>query len=192
MNKKVLVFVTIFALLLGIGVGYALVTQDLNIGGGITSADNNELVKNLKVQFENTKFTEVSKLENGTVSDAVHSETGSVLSCSFAVNMITKGSYAEYTNNIINNSDQYAAKLTYKVETSSGENVEKLSDGVYQIGDYYKVIISLSKTNLTDVSNTNSDLSKVTIRIEMIKTPIVDLSTVSLVITFNAEAVELQ
>ena len=62
MNKKVLVFVTIFVLLLGIGVGYALVTQDLNIGGGITSADNNELVKNLKVQFENTKFTEVSKL----------------------------------------------------------------------------------------------------------------------------------
>lgn len=192
MNKKVLVFVTIFALLLGIGVGYALVTQDLNIGGGITSADNNELVKNLKVQFENTKFTEVSKLENGTVSDAIHTVTGSELSCSFAVSMITKGSYAEYTNNIINNSDQYAAKLTYKVETSSGENVEKLSDGVYQIGDYYKVIISLSKTNLTDVSNTNSDLSKVTIRIEMIKTPIVDLSTVSLVITFNAEAVELQ
>ena len=29
MNKKVLVFVTIFALLLGIGVGYAVVTQDL-------------------------------------------------------------------------------------------------------------------------------------------------------------------
>ena len=47
MNKKVLVFVTIFALLLGIGVGYALVTQDLNVDGGITSADNNELVKNL-------------------------------------------------------------------------------------------------------------------------------------------------
>ena len=102
MNKKVLVFVTIFALLLGIGVGYALVTQDLNIDGAITSADNNELVKNLKVQFENTKFTEVSKLENGAVSDAVHTETGSVLSCSFAVSMITKGSYAEYTNNIIN------------------------------------------------------------------------------------------
>lgn len=191
MNKKVLVFVTIFALLLGIGVGYALVTQDLNIGGGITSADNNELVKNLKVQFENTKFTEVSKLENGTVSDAVHSETGSVLSCSFAVSMMTKGSYAEYTNNIINNSDQYAAKLTYKVESSTGENVEKISDGVYQIGDYYKITIDLSKTDLTDISDSDSDLSKVTIRIEMIKTPIVDLSTVSIVVTFNAEAVEL-
>lgn len=191
MNKKVLVFVTIFALLLGIGVGYALVTQDLNIGGGITSADNNELVKNLKVQFENTKFTEVSKLENGTVSDAVHSETGSVLSCSFAVSMMTKGSYAEYTNNIINNSDQYAAKLTYKVESSTGENVEKISDGVYQIGDYYKITIDLSKTDLTDISDSDSDLSKVTIRIEMIKTPVVDLSTVSIVVTFNAEAVEL-
>lgn len=191
MNKKVLVFVTIFALLLGIGVGYALVTQDLNIGGDITSADNNELVKNLKVQFENTKFTEVSKLENGTVSDAVHSETGSVLSCSFAVNMMTKGSYAEYTNNIINNSDQYAAKLTYKVETSTGETVKELSDGVYQIGDYYKITITLSETNLTDISDSDSDLSKVTIRIEMIKTPIVDISKVSFVVTFNAEAVEL-
>lgn len=191
MNKKVLVFVTIFVLLLGIGVGYALVTQDLNIGGGITSADNNELVKNLKVQFENTKFTEVSKLENGTVSDAVHSETGSVLSCSFAVSMMTKGSYAEYTNNIINNSDQYAAKLTYKVETSTGETVEELSNGVYQIGDYYKITITLSKTNLTDISDSDSDLSKVTIRIEMIKTPIVDISKVSFVVTFNAEAVEL-
>ena len=141
MNKKVLVFVTIFALLIGIGVGYALVTQDLNIDGGITSADNNELVKNLKVQFENTKFTEVSKLENGAVSDAIHTETDSVLSCSFAVSMKTKGSYAEYTNNIINNSDQYAAKLTYTVETSTGENVEELSNGVYQIGDYYKITI---------------------------------------------------
>lgn len=191
MNKKVLVFVTIFALLLGIGVGYALVTQDLNIGGGITSADNNELVKNLKVQFENTKFTEVSKLENGTVSDAVHSETGSVLSCSFAVSMMTKGSYAEYTNNIINNSDQYAAKLTYKVETSTGETVKELSNGVYQIGDYYKITITLSKTDLTDISDSDSDLSKVTIRIEMIKTPIVDISKVSFVVTFNAEAVEL-
>lgn len=191
MNKKVLVFVTIFVLLLGIGVGYALVTQDLNIGGGITSADNNELVKNLKVQFENTKFTEVSKLENGTVSDAVHSETGSVLSCSFAVSMMTKGSYAEYTNNIINNSDQYAAKLTYKVETSTGETVEELSNGVYQIGDYYKITITLSKTDLTDISDSDSDLSKVTIRIEMIKTPIVDISKVSFVVTFNAEAVEL-
>ena len=191
MNKKVLVFVTIFALLLGIGVGYALVTQDLNIGGGITSADNNELAKNLKVQFENTKFTEVSKLENGAVSDAVHTETGSVLSCSFAVSMITKGSYAEYTNNIINNSDQYAAKLTYKVESSTGENVEKLSDGVYQIGDYYKITIDLSKTDLADISDSDSDLSKVTIRIEMIKTPIVDISKVSFVVTFNAEAVEL-
>lgn len=191
MNKKVLVFVTIFALLLGIGVGYALVTQDLNIGGGIISADNNELVKNLKVQFENTKFTEVSKLENGTVSDAVHSETGSVLSCSFAVSMMTKGSYAEYTNNIINNSDQYAAKLTYKVETSTGETVKELSDGVYQIGDYYKITITLSKTDLTDISDSDSDLSKVTIRIEMIKTPIVDISKVSFVVTFNAEAVEL-
>lgn len=191
MNKKVLVFVTIFALLLGIGVGYALVTQDLNIGGGIISANNNELVKNLKVQFENTKFTEVSKLENGTVSDAVHSETGSVLSCSFAVSMMTKGSYAEYTNNIINNSDQYAAKLTYKVETSTGENVEELSNGVYQIGDYYKITITLSKTDLTDISDSDSDLSKVTIRIEMIKTPIVDISKVSFVVTFNAEAVEL-
>ncbi len=192
MNKKVLVFVTIFALLLGIGVGYALVTQDLNIGGGIISANNNELVKNLKVQFENTKFTEVSKLENGTVSDAVHSETGSVLSCSFAVSMMTKGSYAEYTNNIINNSDQYAAKLTYKVETSTGETVKELSDGVYQIGDYYKITITLSKTNLTDISDSDSDLSKVTIRIEMIKTPIVDISKVSFVVTFNAEAVELK
>lgn len=191
MNKKVLVFVTIFALLLGIGVGYALVTQDLNIGGGIISANNNELVKNLKVQFENTKFTEVSKLENGTVSDAVHSETGSVLSCSFAVSMMTKGSYAEYTNNIINNSDQYAAKLTYKVETSTGETVEELSNGVYQIGDYYKITITLSKTDLTDISDSDSDLSKVTIRIEMIKTPIVDISKVSFVVTFNAEAVEL-
>jgi N-acetyl-beta-hexosaminidase len=191
MNKKVLVFVTIFALLLGIGVGYALVTQDLNIGGGIISANNNELVKNLKVQFENTKFTEVSKLENGTVSDAVHSETGSVLSCSFAVSMMTKGSYAEYTNNIINNSDQYAAKLTYKVETSTGETVEELSNGVYQIGDYYKITITLSKTELTDISDSDSDLSKVTIRIEMIKTPIVDISKVSFVVTFNAEAVEL-
>lgn len=191
MNKKVLVFVTIFALLLGIGVGYALVTQDLNIGGGITSADNNELVKNLKVQFENTKFTEVSKLENGTVSDAVHSETGSVLSCSFAVSMMTKGSYAEYTNNIINNSDQYAAKLTYKVETSTGETVKEFSNGVYQIGDYYKITITLSKTDLTDISDSDSDLSKVTIRIEMIKTPIVDISKVSFVVTFNAEAVEL-
>lgn len=191
MNKKVLVFVTIFALLLGIGVGYALVTQDLNIGGGIISANNNELVKNLKVQFENTKFTEVSKLENGTVSDAVHSETGSVLSCSFAVSMMTKGSYAEYTNNIINNSDQYAAKLTYKVETSTGETVKELSNGVYQIGDYYKITITLSKTDLTDISDSDSDLSKVTIRIEMIKTPIVDISKVSFVVTFNAEAVEL-
>lgn len=191
MNKKVLVFVTIFALLLGIGVGYALVTQDLNIGGDITSADNNELVKNLKVQFENTKFTEVSKLENGTVSDAVLSETGSVLSCSFAVNMMTKGSYAEYTNNIINNSDQYAAKLTYKVETSTGETVKELSNGVYQIGDYYKITITLSETNLTDISDSDSDLSKVTIRIEMIKTPIVDISKVSFVVTFNAEAVGL-
>jgi N-acetyl-beta-hexosaminidase len=191
MNKKVLVFVTIFALLLGIGVGYALVTQDLNIGGGIISANNNELVKNLKVQFENTKFTEVSKLENGTVSDAVHSETGSVLSCSFAVSMMTKGSYAEYTNNIINNSDQYAAKLTYKVETSTGETVKELSNGVYQIGDYYKITITLSETDLTDISDSDSDLSKVTIRIEMIKTPIVDISKVSFVVTFNAEAVEL-
>ena len=191
MNKKVLVFVTIFALLLGIGVGYALVTQDLNIDGGITSADNNELVKNLKVQFENTKFTEVSKLENGAVSDAIHTETDSVLSCSFAVSMKTKGSYAEYTNNIINNSDQYAAKLTYTVETSTGENVEELSNGVYQIGDYYKITITLSKTELTDISDSDSDLSKVTIRIEMIKTPIVDISKVSFVVTFNAEAVEL-
>lgn len=191
MNKKVLVFVTIFALLIGIGVGYALVTQDLNIDGGITSADNNELVKNLKVQFENTKFTEVSKLENGAVSDAIHTETGSVLSCSFAVSMKTKGSYAEYTNNIINNSDQYAAKLTYTVETSTGENVEELSNGVYQIGDYYKITITLSKTELTDISDSDSDLSKVTIRIEMIKTPIVDISKVSFVVTFNAEAVEL-
>lgn len=191
MNKKVLVFVTIFALLLGIGVGYALVTQDLNIGGSITSADNKELVKNLKVQFENTKFTEVSKLENGAVSDAIHTETDSVLSCSFAVSMKTKGSYAEYTNNIINNSDQYAAKLTYKVETSTGENVEELSNGVYQIGDYYKITITLSKTELTDISDSDSDLSKVTIRIEMIKTPIVDISKVSFVVTFNAEAVEL-
>lgn len=191
MNKKVLVFVTIFALLIGIGVGYALVTQDLNIDGGITSADNNALVKNLKVQFENTKFTEVSKLENGTVSDAIHTETDSVLSCSFAVSMKTKGSYAEYTNNIINNSDQYAAKLTHTVETSTGENVEELSNGVYQIGDYYKITITLSKTELTDISDSDSDLSKVTIRIEMIKTPIVDISKVSFVVTFNAEAVEL-
>ena len=137
------------------------------------------------------KVLEVSKLENGTVSDAVHSETGSVLSCSFAVSMMTKGSYAEYTNNIINNSDQYAAKLTYKVESSTGENVEKISDGVYQIGDYYKITIDLSKTDLTDISDSDSDLSKVTIRIEMIKTPVVDLSTVSIVVTFNAEAVEL-
>ena len=105
--------------------------------------------------------------------------------------MITKGSYAEYTNNIINNSDQYAAKLTYKVETSTGETVEELSNGVYQIGDYYKITITLSKTDLTDISDSDSDLSKVTIRIEMIKTPIVDISKVSFVVTFNAEAVEL-
>ena len=189
MNKKVLVFVTIFALLLGIGVGYALVTQDLNIGGGITSADNNELVKNLKVQFENTKFTEVSKLENGTVSSTI--QEGSVLSCSLAVSMMIKGSYAVYTNNIINNSDQYAAKLTYAVKSSTGETVEELSNGVYQIGDYYKITIDLSKTDLTDISDSDSDLSKVTIRIEMIKTPIVDISKVSFVVTFNAEAVEL-
>ena len=97
----------------------------------------------------------------------------------------------QHTNNIINNSDQYAAKLTYKVESSTGENVEKISDGVYQIGDYYKITIDLSKTDLTDISDSDSDLSKVTIRIEMIKTPIVDLSTVSIVVTFNAEAVEL-
>ena len=104
-----------------------------------------------------------------------------------------KRSYAVYTNNIINNSDQYAAKLTYDIKSlSPEENVETISDGVYQIGKYYKITITLSKTDLTDISDSDSDLSKVTIRIEMIQTPTDDLSAVSIVVTFKAEAVELE
>lgn len=189
-KKKYLVILIIFLALLFIGVGYAAITKDLFVKGTTSTVDTNTLAEQFIVAFENTTFSTDSYSTNGAVSAATHTNTGNTMTCKLQVKMMTKGSYAVYSNYIVNKSEYYAASLVCETPTSS-QTVTKLSDGVYQVGDYYKITVTFSKTNLEDAEGTTYDKAKVTVRIDMIKTPITDLTEQVITVIFKVNAVEI-
>lgn len=190
-RKKGLIGLVVFIFILCISIGFAIVSKTLTISGTSTSADESALKENFIVKFSNVNCEILEQSENGSVGNTTHATTNTNMQCSLSLDsMVTKGAYIIYTNNIVNESELYGASLAFNVEATQDKEtveVEKLSEGVYQVGDYYKITVSLGKTNLT-----KEDQTTVSFHIEMTKTPIEDLDSVTITVTFTATAVEIE
>lgn len=206
-NKKYFIVLLAVLALLIVGVGYAAVTKTLSIGGQATLQKGT-----LNVHFENATFaTSSSNLPSGVVSDynLVYSEPSSEavgsgnLECSVSVDMTTKGSYVVFENYIVNDTPYYKANLSSALKfkenasLSSLNEITKLDDGVYLLGnasdDYYKVTVTIAKPELNEKTGDTADKTLVTIRIEMIKTPLTaDEADTTITVTFTAEAESLK
>lgn len=189
-NRKYLSVLVVFLAVLCVGVGYAAITRTLNIGATALTADEETLREvNFDVKFGSTAFSIDSQTEGSAIASISSTATAGkeLLSCKFAADMKVKGAYAELSNTIVNYSKEYGATLT---PTLTGTGVSKLSDGVYKIGDYYKLTVTLSKNALTYSDGETYDIADVSVRIEMIKTPTEAQAEVDVTLTFTAAATE--
>lgn len=189
-NRKIFIVLLAFLALLMIGVGFAAITESLNIGGSANTIDDDQLKEEyLLVQFKKDVFETslynipVSATDNSiTYSDTTEHSEGEIknMQCSVDVSMTTKGSYVEYTNYIINNSEEYKVNLSTVVDLPTG------------MENYYKVTVTLAKNALNEKVGGTVDETLVTIRIEMIKTPTYESEAdTEIIVTFTAEAKEL-
>ncbi len=211
-NRKYFAVLLVVLALLMIGVGFAAATETLEISGYANSPTQSVLESYLVVHFENATFaTSSPNLPSGVESDynLAYSEPSSEavgsgnLECSVSVDMTTKGSYVVFENYIVNDSIYYKANLSSALkfkegaELSSLNKVTKLDDGVYLLGnasdDYYKVTVTIAKPKLNEKTGDTADKTLVTIRIEMIKTPLTaEEADTTITVTFTAEAESLK
>lgn len=195
-RKYLSAFIVLLAVML-LGVGYALpsIYRQLFANTDVWVADDEVFVdKYLLLHYGSSAFTKTADSNDGDVQHVteVTFEAGTPAeaptACSFTVDMAAAGAFMECQNTIVNDSLYYAASLAIVV-TLDGATVEADENGVYALGDYYQMTVTLDKTDLT-VKTEEADVATVTVRVEMIKTPTSTIAAVSPTVTFTATAVK--
>ena len=169
-NKKSLqIILVVLIAVLTLGIGYASISAiNLIINGNATASVNQN---NFRVYFVPTAETP-SLTGNVQVAGDASISTEDNLVALFDVSGLSKeGDYAIATYTIINNSEAIGADITLKVTNSNGE--------------YFKVT-----ETITDSQLQAGDTTTGTIKVEMIKTPIVDNVTTSVTGTLTATPIE--
>lgn len=168
-NKRVLMLLLVLALILFLGIGYALKTKELTITGmaTATASDNNFTVRFKKT---GTSYDEPTGLTNATATVTADNQA------TINVSGLTKVGET--------------ATATYAVENVS-HGIDANVKAVATIGntEYFKVTtegITGEETKLT--SDTSSNTTSITVKVELIKTPLEDLDS-NVTVTLTATPV---
>ena len=122
-KNKLLVVLLVIVCVLSVSVGFAVVSQNLEINGTATSGDETALGENFKVVFNNGSYNKTAS--NDTTGDITGTVTGTTTTATITCSGMTKkGEYAVFNVVIKNNSTEYGAKLKDFVITNTGENNE--------------------------------------------------------------------
>lgn len=186
-RKKAWLFILVLFCISVISVGYAALSKDITIGGTISTADDETLKDaHLKVHWATNGVDTLDYRTSMEPETTIGEQT-----CSITCSLTTKTDYVIFTNDLINDSEEYKIKITPVVKV--GNEILTLSDGYYKYiinEDFgYRISVLLDKTQLVS-KEINADKAKATIKIELLKTPIEKLEGITITIAFNMEAVE--
>ena len=203
-NKYIILLAIVFVLT--IGVGFALVSDNLTINGTTTSGDEIALSENygvIFVQYENIAGSTMKyKYLNTHGNVKTPTTTSSESSVITSYNMVTKGDYVEIGVDLKNVSDEYDSKLTYSLLVdgaifSTYKNISSNSISV-DINEYYRVTIIFESLYLEKYSGDDSqtdNITEVALKVEMIKTPTESIESIinkSISVKIHTEAVEIK
>ena len=151
-NKKTFVGIALLMVVLVLGIAYAAITGSLTITGNVVATPDSS---NLKVQF--TGITTPSTPTDGVTATAVAGATDATLNVE---GLTTAGQKRTATFNIKNNSDELNALVDVTAEEINGT-------------DFFSIN--------AEVANPTKELkpgdeTTVTVTVELIKTPIADVS----------------
>lgn len=173
-KNKLLVVLLVIVCVLSVSVGFAVVSQNLEINGTATSGDETALGENFKVVFNNGSYNKTAS--NDTTGDITGTVTGTTTTATITCSGMTKkGEYAVFNVVIKNNSTEYGAILKDFVITNTGENNE-----------YYGITYNWNGSTIAP-----NGTATMTVKIEMLITPNTQRAA-SFTIDLVAEAVEVK
>ena len=200
-NKYIILLAIVFVLT--IGVGFALVSDNLTINGTTTSGDEDALSKNYDVIFVQYETIADATMQYKYLNTHGNAKTPTTTSSESGVkasyNMVTKGDYVEIGIDLKNKSVEYDSQLTYSllvdgVIFSTYKDISSNSISV-DIDEYYRVTIIFESLYLEQYSGDDSqtdNVTEVTLKVEMIKTPTESLVNKSISVDIHTEAVEIK
>lgn len=165
MNKRKTFFgIALVLAVLVLGIGYAVVANDvLTISGTATATPNDE---NFKVILTGTPTTDVTGAKAGSVDAKVTNETTG----SITVTGLT--------------AKDEVVTATYKIQNNSPDLTAKLSAGVTNDNtEYFEVTAEIADADLTVAEKETT----VTVTVKMLKTPVEANETANITITVTAE-----
>lgn len=176
-GKKRFTVIAIMVALLFIGIGYAAVSQQLNINGTAQTVDDNELSKNLNVYFSSYVDKSTSPL-SATVPTTLGSgvRTISLNTEGFA----KAGDTAIVAIEITNGSTEYKVDITAAIEHDARFNVTY---------DFRTSSAAASGTS-TASGITVESKTYLFVTVELIKAPVAQITDAEFTITLTATAVE--
>lgn len=176
-GKKRITVIVIMVALLFIGIGYAAVSQQLNINGTAQTVDDNELAKNLNVYFNSYEDKSTSPL-SARVTPALGSGVRTITldTAGFA----KAGDKAVVAIEVKNGSAEYKVNIGAAIEKDSRFNVtcDFRTSNTAQSGS----------STATGITVGNSTYLFVTV--ELIKAPVTQITDAVFTITLTATAVE--
>ena len=200
-NKYIILLAIVFVLT--IGVGFALVSDNLTINGTATSGDEDALSKNYDVIFVQYETIADATMQYKYLNTHGNAKTPTTTSSESGVkasyNMVTKGDYVEIGIDLKNKSVEYDSQLTYSllvdgVIFSTYKDISSNSISV-DIDEYYRVTIIFESLYLEQYSGDDSqtdNVTEVTLKVEMIKTPTESIVNKSISVDIHTEAVEIK
>lgn len=200
-KNKLLVVLLVIVCVLSVSVGFAVVSQDLLINGTATTGDEDALSKNYNVIF--VQYHTVSDaslkykylLTEGNVKETKTSSSEAGAKVSYK--MITKGDSVNLGMDLENLSTEYGSKLSYSILVGDAITYSNLTKETMevQIDEFFKVYIYFSSLNLAVCNGSSSqtnNITEVSLKVEMIKTPTSDIAEKSILLDIHTEAVEIK
>ena len=175
-NKKTFIVLAVLIAVLMLGIGYAAVSNiTLNIKGSATANPDD---KNFVVQFDADTAVGVAKsvdsiVAEGEVIDAKNAE--------FTVsNLTAKGDNVTFTYTVENLSPDLEAELSVKV-----------LDGTQQVTNNNAEYFAITPTVIAPTTiDANGGKTTVTVKVELVKTPIDAEKTANFTVTLDAAPVQ--
>ena len=174
-NKKTFIVLAVLIAVLMLGIGYGAISNiTLNINGSATASPDD---KNFTVQFDAATPVEVAKnvdtiVAEGKVKDAKNAE--------FTVSKLTaKGDYVTFTYTVENLSPDLAAELSVKV-------VEGVQQVTNDNTEYFAITPTVNAPTTINAGGTTT----VTVKVELVKTPIDTDKEANFTVTLDAAPVQ--
>ena len=176
-GKKRITVIVIMLALLFIGIGYAAVSQQLNINGTAQTVDDNELAKNLNVYFNSYVDKSTSPLSakvTTTLGSGVRTIT--LDTAGFA----KAGDKAVVAIEVKNGSTEYKVNIGAVVQSDSRFNV------TYD----FRTTNAATSGSSTAKGITVGKSTYLFVTVELIKAPVTQITDAEFTITLTATAVE--